>query len=144
MLAEKYDWEWYGGHHLENRITAFCHLLLFPKRWNSDLRLLGHAALVRSNQLSKDEAFESLKDPVECPEELIQLVKKRLDYTDDDIERILNLPHKTWRDFPNYKKTFEFLRPLFYILVKSGRVPESFYMKFCFPNELGEDRETSQ
>jgi N-acetyl sugar amidotransferase len=142
-LAEEYDWEWYGGHHLENRITAFCHLLLFPKRWNSDLRLLGHAALVRSKQLSKNDALESLAQPVECPDELIDLVKKRLDYTDSDIERVLALPHKTWRDFPNYKKTFEFLRPLFFLLVKSGRIPESFYMKFCFPNELGEGGETS-
>ena len=144
MLAREYDWEWYGGHHLENRFVAFAHMYIFPQRWNYDLRQLGHAALCRSEQLDREEAIEALKKPVECPQEFIDLVKKRLNFTDEEFKRVMTLPKKTWTDFPTYKKDFERLRPLFAILVKMGRVPESFYMKFCFKNQLGEKGETPQ
>jgi len=139
MLTEKYGWQWYGGHHLENRFTSFMHLYVMPQRWNSDLRHLGHAALVRSGQLDREAAIADLQKPVECPDELLRLVKKRFGFSDEEFESVMNLPKRSWKDYPNYKKAFERLRPLFAILVKSGRVPESFYMKFCFPNELGEN-----
>lgn len=138
LLSEKYDWQWYGGHHLENRFVAFAHLYIFPQRWSYDLRYLGHAALVRSNQLERQEALELLQEKVVCPDEFIDLVKKRLEFSDDEFERVMALPKRTWTDFPTYKKQFEALRPLFALLVKAGRVPESFYLKFCFPNQLGE------
>ncbi len=138
MLARKYGWEWYGGHHLENRFVAFAHQYIFPKRWNYDLRYLGHAALCRSGQLTQDEALKLLEQDVVCPQEFIDLVKKRMNWTDEEFDRVMSLPKKTWTDFPTYKKHFELLRPLFSVLVKAGRVPESFYMKFCFKNQLGE------
>lgn len=137
-LTQEFDWQWYGGHHLESRFTYFFVSHVLTKRWNNDLRHLGHAALVRSNQLDREKALQELREPVECPEEILHLVKKRLKFSDEEFERIMTLPKKTWRDFPNYKRTFERLRPLFYILTKMGRVPESFYVKFCFSSEFGE------
>jgi N-acetyl sugar amidotransferase len=137
-LATEFGWEWYGGHHLENRTAAFWHLYVLPRRWNSDLRHLGHAALVRSGQLSRAEALDILSHPAEVPNDLLQLVDKRLGFTDGERERIMGLPRQSWQDFPNYKKSFERLRPLFGYLVKKGRVPHSFYMKFCFPSQMGE------
>lgn len=137
-LAQEFNWQWYGGHHLESRFTCFFVSYVLPQRWNDDLRYLGHAALVRSNQLERQEALRELQNPVECPEEILNLVKKRLGFNDEEFERVMALPKKTWRDFPNYKRTFERLRPLFYLLAKIGRVPESFYVKFCFPSEFGE------
>ena len=141
VLADKFGWQWYGGHHLENRWTSFCIQYVLYKRWNVDLRLLGHAAQVRSGQLTREEALEQLAHPVEVPDELVRLVKKRLRFDDAEFERVMNLPRRTWQDFANYKRSFERLRPLFSILVKAGKVPESFYLKFCFPNEMGEEGE---
>lgn len=138
MLSEKYGWEWYGGHHLENRYTAFVHLYFLPQRWQADLRKLGHAALVRSKQLERGEALELLKEEVVCPDDLMGLVKKRLGFSDAEFDAAMASKKKHWTDFPNYKKTFERLRPLFAILVKAGRVPKSFYLKFCFPRQFGE------
>jgi tRNA(Ile)-lysidine synthase TilS/MesJ len=140
-LQTEYGWEWYSGHHLENRFTAFCLLYNLPHRWNVDLRYLGHAAQVRTGYISRGEALQDLRKPIECPEEILRLVKKRFDFDDETFERVMNLPKKSWRDYPNYKRTFELLRPLFGFLVRHGRLPQSFYMKFCFPNELGEKGE---
>lgn len=133
LLAEEYGWKWYGGHHLENRYTSFLYLYVFPQRGTHDLRQLGTAALTRSGQLSREEGLASLDEKVVCPTELLDLVKKRFGMTDDDLHAAIHQAPKTWHDFPNYKRTFEMLRPLFAVLVKNGRIPKSFYMKFCFP-----------
>ena len=135
MLEEKYDWQWYGGHHLENRFTAFFHTFFWPHRWGIDGRLLGHCALIRSEQLDKETAREELKSPPEYDPEIIALVKKRLGLSDEDFDAAMNAPKKTYRDYPSYKKTFQKMRPLFWLLYKLHRVPKSFYMKYCFPHK---------
>lgn len=133
LLTEEYGWTWYGGHHLENRFTAFLHTYFLPRRFNIDTRLLGHAALVRSGQVTRDEAMAELAAPQQADLELVDMVKKRLNFSDREFEQLMDLPRKDYRDYPTYKQTFEKLRPLFWLLYKAGRVPHSFYVKFCFP-----------
>lgn len=133
FLAERYGWQWYGGHHLENRFTAFYHAYLVPRRTGSDFRALGHAALVRTGQLDRAKALAELAEPPVCPPEIVAMVKKRLDLSDVEFERLMQLPLATWREFETYKPWFERLRLFFWVLMKLNRVPESFYMKFCRP-----------
>lgn len=135
MLSKTYGWQWYGGHHLENRFTAFFHSYFWPKRWGIDGRLLGHCALIRCGQLDKEVARESLRSPQEIDLELVEFVRRRLGYSEEAFDALMNLPKKTYRDYPNYKGTFELLRPLFYLLYKANRVPKSFFMKFCYPHK---------
>jgi N-acetyl sugar amidotransferase len=137
MLGKNYGWEWYGGHHLENRFTAFYHAYFLPERFGIDQRANGFSALARSGQASRADMLKEMKKPPYLEEEILQLVKKRLGFTDDEFDKVMNSPRHSWHDYKTYKKTFERLRPLFYLLVKIGRVPESFYVKFCFPSQLG-------
>ncbi len=137
MLARDFGWVWYGGHHLENRYTTFWYQYFLPNRTTTDLRQLGTAALVRSGQLSRRDGLADLAEPVTCPDELLSLVKKRLKFSESEFDECMKKEIKTFRSFPNYKRSFELLRPFFSVLVKMGRVPKSFYMKFCFPSELG-------
>jgi N-acetyl sugar amidotransferase len=138
-LAKDYGWEWYHGHHLENRFTAFCISYNLPVRWGADLRYLGHAASVRTGKMSRDSALAELRMPPSASDDILRLIKKRFDFDDASFERVMNLPKKNWKDYPNYKRDFERLRPLFAMLVAAGRVPRSFYLKFCFPNQMGEE-----
>lgn len=133
FLTDNLGWQWYGGHHLENRFTAFYHSYFLPHRANLDTRLLGHAALVRSGQLERSEALLALQHPQECPQEILALVKKRLEFSDEEFERVMSAPMRYYTDYKTYKKSFERLRPLFWLLYKMERVPKSFYIKFCFP-----------
>jgi len=61
--------------------------------------------------------------------------KKRLKISDEEYERIMKRPPKSWFEYPTYKKRFETLRPLFKILAEANLVPMSFYLKYCFPIE---------
>jgi hypothetical protein len=134
MLIQKFGWTWYGGHHLENRFTNFFHTYFWPRRWGIDGRLLGHCALVRSKQITREQAKAELSKPVPYDPEIVELVKKRLCLTDTEFEQCMTQPRKTYLDFPSYKKTFELTRPLWWALYHGQRVPKSFYMKYCFPH----------
>jgi N-acetyl sugar amidotransferase len=134
LLTRELGWEWYGGHHLENRFTAFWHTYFMPTRYGIDTRLLGHAALVRSGQITREQGLEMLSQPQGYDPELLEMVKKRLGFSDAEFERLMNLPRRTYRDFTTYKPTFERMRPFWWLMYKLNRVPKSFYMKFCFPD----------
>ncbi|NPV85289.1 MAG: N-acetyl sugar amidotransferase [Anaerolineae bacterium] len=136
LLTRELGWEWYGGHHLENRFTAFWHTYFMPVRYNVDQRLLGYSALVRSGQMTRAQGMELMSTPPQYDPELVEMVKKRLGFSDEEFDQLMNLPKKTYRDFKTYKTTFEKLRWLFYILYRLNRVPKSFYMKYCFPDPL--------
>jgi N-acetyl sugar amidotransferase len=130
FLAREFGWKWYGGHHLENRFTAFYHSYFMPQRFGIDQRLLGFSALVRSGQMSRAEGLRLMSEPPTFDPEIIALVKKRLGLTDTEFDRLMNLPRRSYREFRTYKQTFERLRPLFWMLYKADRVPKSFYMKY--------------
>ena len=130
-LTETYGWQWYGGHHLENRITEFYHTYFLPRRFGMDQRPNGFGARVRSGQMDRDEAIAQLSRAPDVNMELVEMVRKRLGYSEEDFGRILDeTPHRTFRDFKTYKRRFERLRPLFYMLAKADLIPMSFYIKY--------------
>jgi hypothetical protein len=130
FLSAELNWEWYGGHHLENRFTAFWHTYFLPVRYGIDARQLGHAALVRSGQLTRADALADLATPPHADPDIVALVVKRLKFSPDEFETVMNGPRRHYSDFKTYKDTFERLRPLFWLLYRLNRVPKSFYMKF--------------
>lgn len=130
LLSEKTGWKWYGGHHLENRFTAFYHSYFLPRRFGIDTRSNGYSALVRSGQLDRQKALELIKEPPYLEDGIVDLVKKRLGFSDDEFEAIMTIPVKTFKDYKTYKRTFELLRPFFWVMYKLDRVPKSFYEKY--------------
>lgn len=137
-LEREYGWEYYGGHHLENRITSYAHSVYLPQKFGVDFRNNTLAALARNGKISRREAWSRYSEAPHIEEEIVSYFKKRLDLTDEQYETVMAQPPRRWQDFPTYKKRFERLRPLFYALAKTERVPMSFYLKYCFPQ--GETR----
>jgi N-acetyl sugar amidotransferase len=134
LLKEKYGWQDYGGHHLENRMTAFSHSVYFPQKFEIDYRNNTLAAKVRNGKMDRDSAIkEYYETPPFIEEGLIDYIKKRMNFNDDEYEKVMTAKPKYWYEYPTYKKRFERLRPLFAVLYKSNLVPKSFYMKYCFP-----------
>jgi N-acetyl sugar amidotransferase len=136
FLEKEYDWKYYGGHHLENRMTAFNHSIWFPKKFNIDQRNNTLSAAVRNGFMQKNEALRIYNSPIFVEPELVSYFKKRLEISDEEYEATLNGENKTYKDYPTYKKRFERLRPLFYILAKSSLVPMSFYIKYTSKSEI--------
>ena len=129
-LQNNLNWKWYGGHHLENRFTAFYHSYFIPKRFGKDFRALGYSALIRCGQMTRDEGVRLMKEPPYLEDEIVELVKKRLGFSDGEFDKIMSLPHRTYREFKTYKRTFEKMKPFFWLMYKMDLVPHSFYMKY--------------
>ncbi|MCD6062163.1 MAG: pseudaminic acid biosynthesis protein putative PseA [Flavipsychrobacter sp.] len=137
FLEKEFNWQYYGGHHLENRMTAFNHSVYFPKKFKIDQRNNSLSAAVRSGHMSKEEALRQYAKPPYVEDEIIPYFKKRLQISDADFETIMSGERKYFWQYPTYKQRFERLRPMFYVLAKFSLVPMSFYLKYCFPFKAG-------
>lgn len=133
LLKEKTGWQDYGGHHLENRASAFLHMVYNPIKFGIDNRNWTLSARVRSGQLTREQALEIYNSPIGDTDELVAYVKKRLGLSDAEYGQAMNGPKRSFRDFKTYKRRFEMLRPMFAVLAKANLVPTSFYLKYCFP-----------
>lgn len=133
MLSRDYDWKWYGGHHLENRFTAFYHSYFMPKRWGFDFRVLGYAALTRSGQMDREEGLRLLASPPRYDPGLVEFIQRRLGFSNSEWAELFTQAKHNYREFNTYKKTFERLKPFWWLMYRLGRVPKSFYAKFTAP-----------
>ena len=131
FLSNEYGWEWYGGHHLENRWSNFQHTYFMPHRFGIDHRINELSGRVRSGQMTRADALAEFDIPPVVDPELLAMVKNRLGYSEERWEELMGAPHRHYSDYPTYKRTFRRLRFLFWILYKMDRVPKTFYVKFC-------------
>jgi hypothetical protein len=136
FLQKEFGWEYYGGHHLENRLTAFHHSYYNPKKFNLDQRNNSLSASIRSGLMTKEEAIKEYAEPPYLEPELLEYFKKRLDLSDEEFDRVMSSKPNSYKNFKTYKKTFERLRPLFYLLYKANMVPKSFYIKYTSKSEM--------
>ncbi len=134
FLMKEYNWEYYGGHHLENRMTAFFHSYYLPHKYELDQRNNSLSALVRRGILNRNDAINQYCSEPTLESEILSYLKKRLGFSDTEFEAIMARKPKYWFHYKTYKKRFEFLAPLFYIFAKAELVPMSFYIKYCKKN----------
>lgn len=133
FLEHEYNWKYYGGHHLENRMTAFFHSIYLPQKFHTDMRNNTLSALARNQKMSREDAWKEYNTPPHAEKDLVDYFKKRLNLSDSQYNEIMHKKPKSWQEYPTYKKKFELLRPLFKILANTNLVPMSFYLKYCFP-----------
>ena len=136
ILTENYGWRYYGGHHMENRLAAFYHAIYMPQKFKRDLRNLSLSAKARSGAIKREDAIEEYKKPITFEPGLLDYFKKRLEISDEDFDKMMCSKPKSYREFPSYKKLFEFLRPVFFFMYKSNLVPKSFYIKYTSKNDI--------
>lgn len=133
LLRERYEWQYYGGHHLENRMTAFYHGIYMPRKFGGDLRNNTLAARVRNGSLDRASAWAEYNSPPTVEGQLLEYFLKRLGITASEFDDVMGQTPRNWTDYPTYKRRFERFRPLFAMLANADLVPMSFYMKYCFP-----------
>lgn len=136
LLSRELGWQDYGGHHLENRITAFHHSYYNPVKFGFDTRNTVLAASARTGTMTREEAIAEYRRPPYMEDGLLEYFKKRLGMSNEEFLSTLRRPNKSYRDYPTYKKRFERLRPMFYVLAKASLVPMSFYLKYTSKSEI--------
>ena len=61
-LNKEYGWEWYGGHHMENRSAYFVNNFYLPEKFGIDLRKCEYSALIRSDQMTRRLAVHKMNE----------------------------------------------------------------------------------
>ncbi len=115
ILEKELGWQYYGGKHYESIYTRFFQGYLLPKKFGYDKRRAHLSSLICSGQCSRDEALRELQNAPYDPavlEEDRNYVLKKLGLSVDDFEEILNLPKRSYKDFPSNHVIFHWIRLL--------------------------------
>ena len=130
MLHHELGWVNPGAHYYDDLYQSLMTYVL-RRKFNIDRRKFNYSALVRSGQMSRDEAMEKLKEVyvIEDPK-IIDLCIKRLGLTREQFEEFMDLPPKTFRDYPSHYKLIRSLRVPIWLLSRIGVLPVTAYEKY--------------
>lgn len=126
-LKRELGWTDYGGKHFESIYTRFFQGVVLPEKFGIDKRY-GHLSdLINAGQMSKIEAKAILSLPtydVNLQRQDRAYVAKKLRLSDEQFEKIMHLPIRSFRDYQNSFAFVQFLRNGVNILRKFGLYPK--------------------
>ena len=106
ILVNEIGWTPYDGKHYESTFTKFFQGYILPEKFGIDKRK-GHLSdLIRSNQLTRKQAIEILKNPPLKPEEITKDTKyvcKKLGLSEEEFFKIMKSPNSSFLNYPNNK-----------------------------------------
>lgn len=104
LLIEKFNWEYYGGHHHENMFTKWAIAYWMPYKFGMDKRIITYSAQVISGEITREKALQLIKKPP-YDEKQIELdtdyVIKKLGITKEEFKEYWDRPNKCFLDYPS-------------------------------------------
>src|SRR5664280_184726 len=111
ILTKELDWEYYGGHHHENLYTRFFQSYYLPRKFDIDKRKTELSALVRSGQISRGEALQEIShSDYLYDKKTVAYTISKLGLTQEEFDKIMNLPVKSHYDYMTYLPLIRLLR----------------------------------
>ncbi|MEQ8362606.1 MAG: N-acetyl sugar amidotransferase [Cyclobacteriaceae bacterium] len=119
IVQEKLKWKDYGGKHYESVFTRFYQGYYLPVKYGIDKRKAHLSNLILSGQMTREAALRELQEPPYSPTEQAndkEYVVKKLGFTPDEWEQIMNSPKVPHENFETEKsRKYKF----FYLLFRS-------------------------
>jgi N-acetyl sugar amidotransferase len=109
LLTEKFGWQPYPQKHFESRFTRFYEGFWLPKRFGYDTRRVQFSSLILTEQMTRGEALEQLKEPPldkSTVRQEFEYVATKLGISEDELETYLNAPLKTHRDYRSQESVY--------------------------------------
>jgi len=128
ILENYYTWQDYGGHHCENKYTMFAGWWI-SRKFGIEKSIIEQSAYIRTGCYTKQQ-METESHRTVLDKGIAPFVYNKLGITDPERLFLMTTP-QTFRNYNTYKKTFEKLRPLIWLGVKLGFMPETFYTKYA-------------
>lgn len=116
LLEEKLGWRYYGGKHYESKYTGFVQSYIQPVKFNADYRRATLATEICAGKTTREIALEELNKPSYDPFTIKQetdYIAKKFGIAVDEFKNIMDLPVKTYRDYPNNEKLLNFFYGLY-------------------------------
>jgi N-acetyl sugar amidotransferase len=107
ILKRELDWKPYGAKHYENVYTKFYQGYILPQKFGFDKRRPHLSCLILDGKISREEALAEMEHPAIDAEELRRdrvFAAKKLGLTEAEFDEIMELPRKTFWDYPSYER----------------------------------------
>ena len=126
LLKEKLNWQPYKGKHQESIYTKFFQSYILPHKFGFDKRRAHLSSLICAGQITRDHALHELTMPLYTEPELTEdkeYVAVKLGLTPDQFTAIMQLPPKTFWDYPSYENSLYYkIARFFYRLLKGKKL----------------------
>jgi aminotransferase len=105
----------YARKHGESRFTRFFQEYYLPAKFGADKRRAHYSSQIVGGTMTREEALEALSRPLYDPVEQeidIEYVTKKLDFSAEEWEKIMQSPPRSFRDYPNFHWMFDHSNPI--------------------------------
>ena len=105
FLERNFGWEQYSHKHYESRFTKFYEGFWLINKFGYDKRKAHYSTLIQSGQMTRNQALDELKKPVYPEgmlEEDMEYAIKKLGINQEEFQRIMGLPVRTFKDYPSH------------------------------------------
>jgi N-acetyl sugar amidotransferase len=111
MLVEKFGYQKYPQKHFESRFTRFYEGFWLPQRFGYDTRKVQFSSLILTNQMTREEALEKLKNESYSEEQVkedFEFVSNKLGITIEELWSYFHAPLKTYKDYKSQENIYNF------------------------------------
>jgi N-acetyl sugar amidotransferase len=125
FLKAKLGWKFYGGKHYESKYTGFIQSYYLYEKFPIDYRRATLSSQICLGDVAREDALEQLKTKPYTDEKVAEeklYIAKKLQISNEEFERILNLPAKWYWDYPNDKKKLKFIYDTYRKLYKKEKL----------------------
>jgi len=130
IIKRELDWVYPGAHYFDDlywSLISYVHRVKF----NIDFRLIAYSALIRSGQMDRDFALNTIEKPYVLEDEkVINLCIKRLGLSREQFDQYLALEPKMFWDYPNSYSIMRMLKFPVWVLTQFGFFTKVFYHKY--------------
>jgi N-acetyl sugar amidotransferase len=109
-LSERLGWQRYSHKHFESRFTRFYEGYWLPTKFGYDKRRAHFSSLIVTGQMTRAEALRQIARPAYDEATIahdFEYVATKLDVSVAELQRLMNGPNKSYRD---YKNNMTFIR----------------------------------
>ena len=115
-LVEKVGFKEYGRKHGESVFTRFYQNYYLPRKFGFDKRLPHFSTLILTNQMTREEALEQLKQPL-YENELslkydINFFCRKLGISEEEFENIMNSTPHPHTDYPTWDVYYKLIKKI--------------------------------
>ncbi len=130
VIKSELDWIYPGAHYFDclyHSVVAYVHRIKFHINMNMN----SDAALVRSGQMTRQEALERLTKPYHIEDEkVIDNCLKKINVSQKEFDKIMELPLKTFRDYNTSYNVIKILKYPIKMAATLNIVPKVTYKKY--------------
>ena len=101
-MKKEFDWQPYKEKHYESRFTKFYEGYWMLEKFGYDIRKAHYSSLILTNQMSREEAIEKLKEKPYSNEEIeneFRFIAEKLDFEVDELKELFRGKNKSFKDY---------------------------------------------